>query len=55
VEKMHNGEFYDMYVSQNIQVIKSSRLRWVGHVARMGEREVAFAVLLGKPEGRRPF
>jgi hypothetical protein len=35
-------------------VIKSRRLRWAGHVARMGERRGAYRALVGKPEGRRP-
>jgi hypothetical protein len=38
-----------------IRVIKSRRLRWAGHVARMGERRGAYRVLVGKPEGRRPL
>ena len=36
-------------------VIKSSRKRWAGHVARMGEERGVYRVLLGKPEGRRPL
>jgi hypothetical protein len=39
----------------NIRVIKSRRLRWAGHVARMGERIGAYSALVGKPEGRRPL
>jgi hypothetical protein len=38
-----------------IGVIKSRRLRWAGHVARMGERRGAYWALMGKPEGRRPL
>ena len=45
-----------MYSSPNIvRVIKSRRMRWVGHVARMGEERGLYGVLLGKPEGRRPL
>jgi hypothetical protein len=56
VEKLHNKELYAVYFSPNIiWVIKSRRLRWAGHVARMGERRSAYRVLLGKPEGRRPL
>jgi hypothetical protein len=36
-------------------VIKSRRLRWAGHVARMGERRNAYRALVGKPKGRRPL
>jgi hypothetical protein len=38
-----------------IKVIKSRRLRWAGHVARMGESRGAYRALVGKPEGRRPL
>ena len=52
---MHNEELNDLYCSPNIvRVIKSRRMRWVGHVACMGEKGM-YRVLLGKPEGRRPL
>ena len=38
-----------------MQVIRSRRTRWAGHVARMGEERVAYRVLVGKPEGKRPL
>jgi hypothetical protein len=45
-----------VYCSPNIiRVIKSRRLRYAEHVARMGERRGAYKVLVGKPEGRRPL
>ena len=37
-----------------VQVIKSGRMRWAVHVARMGEERGAYRVLVGKPEGKRP-
>jgi len=53
--KLHN-ELNDLYSSLNIvRVIKSRRLRWVGHVARMGERRSIYRVLVGKLEGKRPL
>jgi len=46
----------DLYSSPNIvQVIKSRRMEWAGHVARMGEKRGVYRVLVGKPEGRRPL
>ena len=46
----------DQYSSPNIvRLIKSSRMRWTGHVARMGERRDVCRVLVGKPERNRPF
>jgi hypothetical protein len=46
----------DLYSSPNIvRVIKSRRMRWAGHVARMGERRGIYRVLVGKPEGKRPL
>jgi hypothetical protein len=51
--RLHNKELYDLYSSPNIiQVIELRRKRWVGHVARIEERRVAYGVLVGKPEGR---
>jgi hypothetical protein len=44
-----------MYPSPNIRVIKSRRMRWAGHVVRKGERRVAYSVLVGKLEGKRPL
>ena len=38
-----------------MRVIKSRRMRWVGHVARMGEERGVYRVLVGKPEGKRPL
>jgi hypothetical protein len=49
-------ELYALYSSPNIiLVIKSRRLRWAGHVARMGKRRGAYRASVGKPEGRRPL
>jgi hypothetical protein len=44
------------YSSPNIiRIIKSRRMRWAGHVARMGEKRNAYRILAGKPEGKRPL
>ena len=52
--RLHNEELSDLYSSPNIVwVIKSRRMRWAGHVARMGEERGVYRVLLGKPEGKR--
>ena len=54
--KLHNEELNDLYCSPNIvRVIKSRRMRWVGHVACMGERRGVYRVLVGKSEGNRPL
>ena len=54
--KLHNEELNDLYSSPNIvRVIKSRRMRWAGHVARMGEKRGIYRVLVGKPNGRRPL
>jgi hypothetical protein len=54
--KLHNEELNDLYCSPNIvRVIKSRRMKWAGHVARMGWRTGLYRVLVGKPEGKRPL
>ena len=54
--RWHNEELNDLYSSPNIvRVIKSRRMRWAGHVARMGEEMGVYRVLVGKPEGKRPL
>jgi hypothetical protein len=54
--RLHNKELYALYSSPSIiLVIKSRRVRWEGHVARIGERRGAYMALVGKPEGRRPL
>ena len=54
--RLHNEELNDLYCSPNIvRVIKSRRMRWAGHVARMGEERWVYRVLVGKPEGKRPL
>jgi hypothetical protein len=53
--KMHNCELHNLYSSPNIvRVIKSRRMRWAGHVARMGAGRDVCRVLIGRPEGKRP-
>ena len=54
--KLHNEELNYLYCSPNIvRVIESRRMRWAGHVARMGERRGVYRVLVGKPEGKKPL
>ena len=54
--RLHNKELNDLYSSPNIvRVIKSRRIRWAGHVARMGQERGVYRVLVWKPEGRRPL
>jgi len=54
--RLPNEELNELYCSPNIvRVIKSRRMRWAGHVARMGEESGVYSVLVGKPEGRRPL
>jgi hypothetical protein len=54
--KLHNDELHSLYSSPNIvRVIKWRRMRWVGHVARMGRGEVFTGVLIERPEGKRPL
>jgi hypothetical protein len=54
LRKVHNKELNDLYSSSNIvRVIKSRRMKWAGHVARMGERRGLCRVLVGRLEGKR--
>ena len=54
--KLHNAELHACYSSPNITgSLKSRRLRWAGHVARMEQSRNAYRVLVGKPEGKRPL
>ena len=54
--KLRNEELNDLYSLPNIVgVVKSRRMRWAGHVARMGEDRRVHRVLVGKPEGKRPL
>ena len=54
--RLHNDEQNDLYSSPNIvRVIKWRRMRWAGHVARMGEERWVYRVLVGKPERRGPL
>jgi hypothetical protein len=54
--KLHNEELYGLYSSPSIvRVIKARRMRWAGHVARMGEVRGTYNILVGRPEGRRPL
>ena len=54
--KLHNEEISDLYSLPNIvRVVKSRRMRWAGHVARMGEGRDVHRVLVGKHEGKRPL
>jgi hypothetical protein len=53
--ELHNEELNDLYTSLNIfRFIRSRRMRWVGHVVRMGEKSGLYRILLWKPEGKRP-
>jgi hypothetical protein len=54
--KLHNEELHNLYSSPSIiRMIKSRRMRWAGHVARMGEKRTAYRILVGNPEGKRPL
>jgi hypothetical protein len=54
--KLHNEELHDLCSSTNIErVIKSRRMRWAGHVTRMGEERRVYRVSVGNPEGKRPL
>jgi hypothetical protein len=54
--KLHNEELHNLYSSPDIiREVKSGRMRWAGHVARMGEERKVYKILVGKSEGKRPL
>jgi hypothetical protein len=54
--KLHNEGIHNLYSSPSIiRIIKSRRMRWAGHVARMGEKRNAYRLLVGNPEEKRPL
>jgi hypothetical protein len=53
---LHNKKLHDLYSSPSIiRILKSRRMRCVGHVERMGEKRNAYRLLVGKPEGKSPL
>jgi hypothetical protein len=56
MEKIAYDELHSLYSSPGIvRVIKSRRMRWLGHVAHMGERRGVYRIFVGRPEGKRPL
>jgi hypothetical protein len=56
LRKLHHGELDNLYSSPStIRTIKSKKMRWTKHVARMGEKRNAYRILVGKPEEKRPL
>jgi hypothetical protein len=54
--KLHNEKLHNLHSSPSIiRMVKSRKMRWAGHVARMGERKNAYRILVGEPERRRPL
>jgi hypothetical protein len=54
--KLHNEQLHNLYPSVSIiRVIESRRVRWAGHVARMGQKRNVYRILVGEPEGKRPL
>jgi hypothetical protein len=53
---LHNKELHDLYSSPSIiRIIKSRRMKWAVHVARMGKKRNAYRLLVGKQDGKRPL
>jgi hypothetical protein len=52
--KLHNEELHNLYSSPN-RMIKSRRMRWAEHIARMGEKRNIYRIIVGKPEGKKPL
>jgi hypothetical protein len=56
LRKLHSEELHNLYSSPNIiRQIKSRRVGWAEHVARMGEDRKVYKILVGKPEGKKPL
>jgi hypothetical protein len=56
LEKLHSEELHNSYPSPSIiRMIKSRRMRWTEHVARMGQKGNAYRILVGRPEEKRPL
>jgi hypothetical protein len=54
--KLHNEELHNLYSSPNvIRIIKTKRMRWAGHVGRLGEKRNTYRILVGKPEEKKPL
>jgi hypothetical protein len=54
--KLHNEKLHDLFSSPSIiRIMKSRRMIWAGHVARMGNKGNAYRLLVGKPDGRKPL
>jgi hypothetical protein len=54
--KLHNEELHNLFFSPSIiTIIKSRRMKWAGHVARIEEKRKAYRLLVGKPEGKEPL
>jgi hypothetical protein len=54
--KLHNEGLHNLYCSPSIiRIITPKRMRWAGHVARMGPKRIAYRILVGKPEGKKPL
>jgi hypothetical protein len=54
--RLHNEELHNLYASPSIiRVVKSSLIRWEGHLARVGEMRNAYKIFVGKPEGKCPL
>jgi hypothetical protein len=54
--KLHNEKLHNLYSSPSIiRMIKSRRMRWAGHLARMEANRNGYSILVGKPEGKRPL
>ena len=56
LRRLHHEQLYDLYsLPDIIRVTKSRRMRWEGHIVRMGNMRGAYRVLVGKPEGTKPL